>query len=61
VNAGIDGETASIGAYRISPQPRINILSDLRAVAGRVLACATRQEQGHRDDLLVAAFTCLPT
>ncbi|MET0992697.1 MAG: TniQ family protein, partial [Mycobacterium sp.] len=44
VNAVIDGDTAFFGAYRIRPQPRINVLSDIRAVAGRVLAYATPQE-----------------
>jgi hypothetical protein len=58
VDAVIDGETASFGAYRISPQPRINVLSDLRAVAGRVLAYATPQELQAviPDDLRAAHF-----
>jgi TniQ len=58
VNAVIDGETASFGAYQISPQLRINILSDLRAVAGRVLAYATREELEAviPDDLRAAHF-----
>lgn len=58
VNAVIDGETASFGAYRISPQPRISVLSDLRAVAGRVLAYATPQELQAviPDDLRAAHF-----
>jgi hypothetical protein len=58
VDAVIDSETASFGAYRVCPQPRINVLSDLRAVAGRVLAYATPKELQAvvPDDLRAAHF-----
>lgn len=44
VNAIIDCGTATYGVYRVMPQPRINALSDIRAVAGRALAYATAQD-----------------
>jgi DNA-binding Xre family transcriptional regulator len=44
VNAVIECDTALDGVYQIKPQPRINVLSDIRAVAGRILAYATPQE-----------------
>lgn len=57
VDAVIDGDTACFGAYRISPQPRISVLSDIRAVAGRVLAYATPEElRGLVPDDLHAAY-----
>jgi TniQ/Bacterial regulatory helix-turn-helix protein, lysR family len=44
VNAILDTETPAFGVYGPSPQPRINVLSDVRAVAGRALAYATPSE-----------------
>lgn len=44
VNAIIDTETPTFGIYRTAPQPRVNVLADIRAVAGRALAYATAQE-----------------
>lgn len=44
VNAIIDTETPTFGVYRTAPQPRVNVLADIRAVAGRVLAYATARE-----------------
>lgn len=41
VNAVIDADESTFGIYRLSPQPRINVLSDIRAIAGRTLAYAT--------------------
>lgn len=40
----IDAETSNFGVYALRPQPRINVLSDIRAVAGRVLAYATQHD-----------------
>jgi hypothetical protein len=56
VNAIIDSENATFGVYRIMPQPRINVLADIRAVAGRVLAYATPEDLASvvPDDLLAA-------
>ncbi|WP_407862479.1 TniQ family protein [Mycobacteroides abscessus] len=44
VNAVIDSETVAFGAYETCPQPRLKVLSDLRAVAGRVLAYASIED-----------------
>ena len=44
VNAIIDTETPMFGVYDSTPQPRINVLADIRAVAGRILAYATPQD-----------------
>lgn len=44
INAVIESETAAFGVYRLHPQPRINVLSDIRAVAGRILAYATTED-----------------
>lgn len=44
IDAVIDTESSAFGIYRLQPQPRINVLSDIRAVAGRVLSYATPQE-----------------
>lgn len=56
INAVIESETAAFGVYRLHPQPRINVLSDVRAVAGRILAYATTEdlEATITPDLLVA-------
>lgn len=40
----IDTEAATFGVYRNWPQPRVNVLADLRAVAGRALAYATARD-----------------
>jgi hypothetical protein len=44
VNTVIDSATATFGAYQTLPQPRVNVLADIRAVAGRALAYATPQD-----------------
>lgn len=44
INAVIADETATFGVYRTRPQSRINVLADIRAVAGRALAYATPQD-----------------
>jgi hypothetical protein len=44
VNAILDTETPKVGVYKSTPQPRINVLADIRAVAGRTLAYATAEE-----------------
>jgi hypothetical protein len=44
VNSVLDSETPTFGVYQASPQPRLNVLSDIRAVAGRALAYATPQD-----------------
>lgn len=44
VNAILDTETPKVGVYKSTPQPRINVLADIRAVAGRALAYATIEE-----------------
>ncbi|WP_235683153.1 hypothetical protein [Mycolicibacterium alvei] len=44
VNTVLDSETLAFGVYRTLPQPRLKVLSDIRAVAGRVLAYATPQD-----------------
>ncbi|MGV0736063.1 TniQ family protein [Mycobacterium syngnathidarum] len=44
VNSVLDSETQTFGVYQASPQPRLNVLSDIRAVAGRALAYATPQD-----------------
>jgi transposase len=44
VNTVIRSEEAVFGVYASRPQPRLNALADIRAVAGRVLSYATRQE-----------------
>ncbi|SII54569.1 TniQ family protein [Mycobacteroides abscessus] len=44
VNTVVDSETPTFGVYQTLPQPRLNVLSDIRAVAGRVLAFATPQD-----------------
>ena len=41
VNAVIDTETARFGVYRTRAATRLNVLADIRAVAGRALAYAT--------------------
>ena len=38
VNTILDHPTAAMGVYRHLPQPRINVLADIRAVAGRALS-----------------------
>lgn len=44
VNTVLDRETVTFGIYQTVPQPRLNVLSDIRAVAGRALAYATPQD-----------------
>lgn len=44
VNIVLDSDTVTFGAYETWPQPRLNVLSDIRAVAGRALAYATPQD-----------------
>jgi hypothetical protein len=44
VNTLIDTETETFGVYGATPQPRFNVLADIRAVAGRALAYATPQD-----------------
>lgn len=44
VNAILDTGTPKVGVYKSTPQPRINVLADIRAVAGRALAYATTEE-----------------
>lgn len=44
VNTVLDRETVTFGAYQTVPQPRLNVLADIRAVAGRALAYATPQD-----------------
>ncbi len=40
IEAIIDAKTAEFGIYHRHPQPRANVLADIRAIAGRVLAYA---------------------
>lgn len=56
INAVIESEAAAFGVYRLHPQLRINVLSDIRAVAGRILAYATTEDLKATitPDLLVA-------
>lgn len=57
VNAVMSSDTVYFGAYRIKPQPRIIVLSDIRAIAGRALAYATPQDlRGLIPDDLHAAY-----
>jgi TniQ/Bacterial regulatory helix-turn-helix protein, lysR family len=44
VDAILDAETSAFGVYRMTPQPRLAVLADLRAIAGRALAYATPQD-----------------
>jgi transposase len=44
INALLDTATVTTGAYRNLPQPRFNVLCDIRAVAGRALAYGTPQD-----------------
>ena len=44
VNTVIATETLTFGVYATKPQPRINVLADIRAVAGRSLVYATPQD-----------------
>ena len=44
VNTILDHPTAAMGVYRHLPQPRINVLADIRAVAGRALSYGTAQD-----------------
>ncbi|VBA31467.1 hypothetical protein LAUMK136_00063 [Mycobacterium attenuatum] len=44
VNAILDTETPKVGIYKSTRQPRINVLADIRAVAGRALAYATPRD-----------------
>jgi hypothetical protein len=41
VNTVLDRDTVTFGVYQTVPQPRLNVLADIRAVAGRALAYAT--------------------
>lgn len=44
VNAVLETETITLGVYRLIPQPRFNVLADIRAIAGRALAYATIED-----------------
>lgn len=44
INTVIDTETTTFGVYAATPAPRQNVLSDIRAIAGRVLAYATPED-----------------
>jgi hypothetical protein len=44
IDTVLDSETVTFGVYHALPQPRLNVLSDIRAVAGRALAYATPQD-----------------
>ena len=44
VNTVLDSETVTFGVYQALAHPRLNVLSDIRAVAGRALAYATPQD-----------------
>ena len=44
VNAILNTETITLGVYRVMPQPRFNVLADIRAIAGRALAYATAED-----------------
>ncbi|OBB75921.1 TniQ family protein [Mycobacterium sp. 852014-52144_SCH5372336] len=44
IDAVIDNESSAFGIYQLQRQPRINVLSDIRAIAGRVLAYASPQD-----------------
>ncbi|WP_347221494.1 TniQ family protein, partial [Mycolicibacterium poriferae] len=44
VNAVLERESVTFGIYQTLPQPRLNVLADIRAVAGRALAYATPQD-----------------
>ena len=44
VNTVLDRETVTFGIYQTLPQSRLNVLADIRAVAGRALAYATPQD-----------------
>lgn len=44
VNTVLDRDTGMFGVYQAMPQPRLNVLADIRAVAGRALAYATLQD-----------------
>jgi len=44
VNTILEHPTAVIGVYRHTPQPRINVLADIRAIAGRALSYGTSQD-----------------
>lgn len=44
VNTVLDRETVTSGVYQSLPQPQLNVLADIRAVAGRALAYATPQD-----------------
>jgi hypothetical protein len=58
INTLLDTLTVSSGVYRIMPQPRFNVLCDIRAVAGRALAYGTRPDLQTRipADLLAAHY-----
>ncbi|MUL67063.1 hypothetical protein BOO86_21500 [Mycobacterium sp. CBMA 234] len=57
----IDSGVGQFGIYKDSPQPVLGVLSDIRALAGRVLAYADDQELADRvaPDLL-AAYRAVP-
>lgn len=44
INTILDAATPAFGPYEAHPQPRLNVLADIRAVAGRVLAYATPRD-----------------
>lgn len=48
VDAVIDAATADFGVYATQPVARIDVLADIRAIAGRALAYATEHDLGQR-------------
>lgn len=44
IDTVIDTETTAFGVYNAAPAPRLNILADIRAIAGRALAYAAPQD-----------------
>lgn len=44
INSILNTETVTLGVYRVMPQPRNNVLADIRAIAGRALAYATTED-----------------
>lgn len=56
INTIIESATTSFGIYRNTPVPRIAVLADIRAIAGRALAYATPTDlqRAMPDDLIAA-------
>ncbi len=44
INSILNTQTVTLGVYRVMPQPRNNVLADIRAIAGRALAYATTED-----------------